>query len=367
MTNAFADALDRLLAQACPSAVLRDIEAGGPANALWARIAASGFADALVAEAQGGGGLTLAEAFALFELEGRHLLPLPLGQTLLVRAALARAGVAAPEGAIAIAQQVRWGAEGAITCANTPLGWVAEWVVVDRAGVAQAVVDRAVAGNAAGEHRDADARGGWLLLPTAAARRQRSGIHGSLRADLHWKAQPAEAIAVASAIDWRAAGAAVAAAQMAGAMARVLQMSVAFANQREQFGRPIGKFQAIQHQLAVMAEQVSASHMAAQIGCCAPMGASLPEPLRAALAKARCSEAAPLVAHIAHAVHGAIGVSADLDLQLFTRRLHEWRADYGAEQHWQRLIGRALLAPDAGSALDFMRRELLPANPEIAS
>ncbi|MDQ6640444.1 MAG: hypothetical protein M3Z15_12395, partial [Pseudomonadota bacterium] len=87
--------------------------------------------------------------------------------------------------------------------------------------------------------------------------------------------------------------------------------------------------------------------------------------LRAALAKARTSEAAALVAPMAHAVHGAIGITAELDLQLYTRRLHEGRADFGAETHWNRILGRALLAADAGSALDFMRSALIPSNDEI--
>jgi len=63
-------------------------------------------------------------------------------------------------------------------------------------------------------------------------------------------------------------------------------------------------------------------------------------------------------------VHGAIGITAELDLQLYTRRLHEGRADYGAEGHWNRVVGRALLDADGG-ALDFMRSALIPSNDEL--
>jgi alkylation response protein AidB-like acyl-CoA dehydrogenase len=219
-----------------------------------------------------------------------------------------------------------------------PCGLVTEWVAVDHPG-------------------------GWLLLPVAGAERRATGVHGSLRADLHWPSVPAQALGSQESVAWQAAGAAITAAQLAGAMQHVLELSVAFANQREQFGRSIGKFQAIQHQLAVMAEQVAAARVAAEIGC---SGAG-PEPvgLRAALAKARCSEAATFVTTTSHSVHGAIGVTAEFDLQLFTRRLHEWRADFGSEQHWNRVLGRALLASDAGSTLDFMRLQLIPQNHEI--
>ena len=173
---------------------------------------------------------------------------------------------------------------------------------------------------------------------------------------------PADAIVGTSPLASSEAGAAITAALLAGAMARVLEISVAFANDRVQFGKSIGKFQAIQHQLAVMAEHVAAARMAAEIGCAG--AGPLPAPLRAALAKARTSEAAALVAPMAHAIHGAIGITAELDLQLYTRRLHEGRADYGAEGHWNRVVGRALLDSGAG-ALDFMRGALIPSNDEL--
>jgi len=114
----------------------------------------------------------------------------------------------------------------------------------------------------------------------------------------------------------------------------------------------------VQHQLAVMAEHVAAARIAAQIGC---QGAGpLPDALQAAVAKARTSEAAALVAPMAHAVHGAIGVTAEFDLQLYTRRLHQWRGEYGSELAWQRALGRAVLDARQPLTLDFLRERLLP-------
>jgi len=328
---------ERLLADACPPALVRAIERGRDAAPLWARLEASGFVDTLVPESAGGAGLRLADAFALFVAEGRHALPLPLAQTMVVRALLARDGIAAPPGSVAIAAQARVAGDGAITCPGTPYGLVADAVLVELAE-------------------------DWRVLPAASAERTASGVHASLRADLRWGTMPADAIVATSPLASSEAGAAITAALLAGAMARVLDITVAFANDRVQFGKSIGKFQAIQHQLAVMAEHVAAARMAAEIGCAGT--GPLPAPLRAALAKARTSEAAALVAPMAHAVHGAIGITAELDLQLYTRRLHEGRADYGAEGHWHRVVGRALLAADGG-ALDFMRSALIPSNDEL--
>ena len=336
--NELAEPFERLLADACTPAVVRAIEGGAPAAPLWSRIEASGFLDVLVGEAAGGAGLRLADAFALFVAEGRHVAPVPIGHTLLMRALLAQDGIAAPRGPIAIAVQTHVSADGAIGCAGTPYGRVAEWV-------ATASSD------------------GWRLLPALHAERASTGVHGSLRANLRWPAVPAEAITCRRAVAWSEAGAAIVAAQLAGALRRVLEATLAFADDRVQFGRSIGKFQAIQHALAVMAEHVLAAHMAAEIGCAGD--GPLPDPLRTALAKARASEAAALAANSAHAVHGAIGITAELDLQLWTRRLHEWRADFGSETHWNRVLGRALLASDSRLALDFMRAALIPSNAEI--
>ena len=261
-----ADAFAQLLRSHCTAQTVRAIEAGDrdKADRLWQEIVAAGYPDALLPEAQGGAGLGLRDVFALLLQCGAHALPLPLGETMVARAMLARAGARLPPGPLALA---------------------------------------------------------------------------SLRT-------PAETEGIAAVL---------LAAQMAGAMQRVLEMTLTYANERSQFGKPIGKFQAIQQQLAVMAEQVFAARMAAQMACAT--SAALPQPLLAALAKARASEAVPTVTAIAHAVHGAIGITAEYDLQLYTRRLHAWRLALGSELYWQRQIGVALLAGD-DDFLPFIRAHL---------
>jgi acyl-CoA dehydrogenase len=62
-----------------------------------------------------------------------------------------------------------------------------------------------------------------------------------------------------------------------------------------------------------------------------------------------------LVASIAHAVHGAIGITEEYDLQLLTRRLHEWRMAHGSEAYWNPIIGSSVLASDERTLLDFIR------------
>jgi alkylation response protein AidB-like acyl-CoA dehydrogenase len=82
---------------------------------------------------------------------------------------------------------------------------------------------------------------------------------------------------------------------------------------------------------------------------------AVPGRLATAIAKARTSMAVPLIASTAHALHGAIGVTAEYDLQLYTRRLHEWRIADGSETFWNRMVGSAALAREHGTIVDFAR------------
>ncbi|KAF7964027.1 hypothetical protein AWV80_03025 [Cupriavidus sp. UYMU48A] len=79
-----------------------------------------------------------------------------------------------------------------------------------------------------------------------------------------------------------------------------------------------------------------------------------PKQLSAAMAKARSSEAAQIIAATAHGLHGAIGITEEYDLQLLTRRLHEWRTAHGSEAGWAMTVGDAFLQSGA-SVVAFAR------------
>ena len=90
-----------------------------------------------------------------------------------------------------------------------------------------------------------------------------------------------------------------------------------YAGERVQFGRPIGRFQAVQQQLALAAAEVAAASAAAEAAArAADADGVLAAELPIAMAKARTSEAAGAVARIAHQVHGAIGFTREHDLRL---------------------------------------------------
>ena len=337
MDDLFSDAVKAMLTDHCTPALVRAIEAGQPRAALWQAFEESGFADALVPESAGGSGLALADVYPVLELCGSFAVPVPLGETLLARGLLAYAGVSVPRGSVVFGTG-QLGSDGRLHGAQVRCGTQADWVLVSCGGACR-------------------------LLSAADAQVQVAGF--CLDAQMSWPQEAWDrAHQVPVAHDLVTLQAALYAAQLAGALMAVFSRTLQYANDRQQFGKPIGKFQAIQHQLAVVAENVAATRMAAEIGCTA--AGCLPVLLRAAAGKARASEAASLVAPLAHAIHGAIGVTAELDLQLFTRRIHEWRADFGSELHWNRELGHAFIA-DGRGALEFIRTSLIPANKEISA
>ncbi len=326
MSDLLHDAVHRLLMDQCTPAVIRAIEAGGDAAALWQNLEDTGFVDALVPESLGGAGMGLADVYSVLEACGAFAVPVPVGETLLARGLLAHAGLAITSGSISLGRG-RLDPDGQLHTETVPLGRVARNVLVSFNN----------------EYR---------LLPADKASRTVAGFCLDvimIWPEQHWrKAQVLNLTA-----DLKLLQAALYAAELAGALMTVLSLTLQYANDRQQFGKPIGKFQAIQHQLSLMSEHTFAARMAAQIGLNSA-GIEL-DRLRVAIAKARTSEAALEVAALSHSIHGAIGFTSEFDLQLFTRRLHAWRQAGGTESHWHDVVGAQLLEHPSALSLDLIR------------
>jgi alkylation response protein AidB-like acyl-CoA dehydrogenase len=142
------------------------------------------------------------------------------------------------------------------------------------------------------------------------------------------------------------------AAQMAGALQAALDLSVAYTRERQQFGKPLASFQAIQQQLAVFAEETAAANMAA---AAAFRAADLVEEeggdaaFEIACAKLRANQAARISTGIAHQVHGAMGFTAEYRLQHLTKRLWAWGSEHGNERYWADWIGARIAARGAAN------------------
>ncbi len=326
MDDLFSDAVRQLLADQCTPQVVRSIEAGASPVDLWSHLEDAGFLDALVPESLDGAGLSLRDVYPVLELCGTFAVPVPFGETLLARALVSESGARAPGGPISFGDG-QIDAEGCLRCSAVRSGKVCDWVLVSHEGKCR-------------------------LLPVASARVAADAF--CLDATLIWPLQVwKEAMQVPVKVELRYVQAALYAAMTAGALMHVFNCTLQYANDRQQFGKPIGKFQAIQHQLSVMSEHAFAARMAAQLGLSSE-GLNI-DRLRVAIAKARTSEAALEVAALSHSIHGAIGFTVEFDLQLFTRRLHLWRQAAGSESYWHDVVGAALLDSASGMSLNLIR------------
>lgn len=326
--NEFAQAIEALLAAHCTPAHVRAIEGGSSAGALAAAIEHAGFHELLTPEAHGGGGATWRELHETVMLCGAHALPLPLAQTWAARAVASQPSQL-PPGLTTFAPSLTRTSSGALQALHVPTVRTAAHVI--------GAIDDAL-----------------LLLKVADAEPLPGGVAGSLTASLRWPEGCGQPLASAlGAVGLQAMGAMLHAGLMAGAMTQAFKLTMAYANTRQQFGKPIGKFQAIAHQLSVMAEHVAAARMAVQAAfACDGRHPTVPA---CAVAKARAGEAAQLVCAIAHAVHGAFGITAEYELQLYTRRLHEWRLAHGSESHWHEVLGQRFVDSGDALAVDFIR------------
>lgn len=293
--------------------------------ALWSAVEDAGFPLALVDEARGGFGFSAREAFGSVRGAAAHAVALPLGETMLANWALSMAGMAPLEG-------------------TAGLAW---------SGVARAV--------SFGRHLDAlvvlseaeDGVGLCVLHPEAGEWRLGVNHADEPRDALSLAAWPAPHAHIALSADvLRAAMAMLRAVQMAAAVETVAEICLRYCGDREQFGRPLGRFQAIQHQLAVLATHGCAATTAADMAVALfETAATRPEAfvLSAAAAKLRAAEAATAAAAIAHQVHGAIGFSREYPLHPLTRRLWSWRDEDGSEAEWAAYLARwAQALPEGG-------------------
>lgn len=130
--------------------------------------------------------------------------------------------------------------------------------------------------------------------------------------------------------DVRAVPALLRSAMTLGSLENVLEHTAAHVAVREQFGRPLARFQDVGSALAQMVEQVTL----ARVAVLAATEAGLGRPDRAMIAAVVTARAATDVARSAHQLHGAMGVTREHPLHLATRRLWSWRDEWGSEREW---------------------------------
>ena len=292
---------------------------GVPDAELWRAMVEQGWTALEVPEEEGGLGLGMVEAAVLLEEAGRHLAPAPFLSTFLATGALRAAGAGSARwaGRLAVGE--------AVGCVATDLAWPVLYapsadVAVVCGDDAVVVVDLAGGPGRprAEEAMDLTRQLGWLKL----------------------EGREVETMALppATAQRLRDRGAVAHSAELLGGAAAVLDMSVAYAKERVQFGKPIGSFQAVKHRLADMLVDVEGMRSAVYHAAWC-LGADHPEAtVAASTAKVWCSDAAKRVMASGLQVHGGIGFTWEHDLHLYLKRSQLDQVSFGdATFHRRRL------------------------------
>ncbi|WP_412519813.1 acyl-CoA/acyl-ACP dehydrogenase [Actinomadura madurae] len=324
--------LTEVLTDRCPPALVEASE-GGWSEDLWKVLESVGLTAVGIPEEQGGSGGGFDDAVAVVRAAARFAAPVPLMQTLLVAPMLRdmfglphRAGPTAVAWTPvrAAAQGERWRLTGTVSDVSyAPAASSVLLLGVGDAGrIVLAEVDAslewALRTDLAGEPRGTAAID--VVVPAATTDLDLTGV-----LDL---ARDAEALALV----WG----------MVGALEKIEELTVGYVTAREQFGRPIAKFQAVKQLAAQIAGAVAIARAAA-IEATAARGR--PDAAFAvAAARARTAGAGTDAARYAHQLHGAIGFTREYPLHHYTRRIWAWRDEGRSAVVWTELAGRRALA-----------------------
>jgi len=324
---------------------------------LWGALEEMGLTRTWVPDTLNGAGAGVTDGFEVLRVAGMYAVAVPLAETLIAGWALASAGIEVPLGPLAVIAAPPGeltGREGAIA--------------VDERG---RLFGRA-SGVAFG--RDADHLAVELQPEGTDASRKVALVAASA-----CRVHPGESLAGdpfdtveldgvvplalgepdARAVGGFTMGAAVRAMLMAGALQSVLDISVEYATERVAFERPIGKFQAVQHNLARLAGEAAAANASANSCAYAiEQAGSYDEGvfIEVASAKIRVGEAAYEGGMIGHQTHGAIGFTREHILHRYTHRLWSWRDEFGDEAHWAAALGARIASGGADGLWPILTR-----------
>ncbi|EWT01399.1 acyl-CoA dehydrogenase [Intrasporangium oryzae NRRL B-24470] len=317
------DVFDRYRSERPAPAATVDLD-----RALWARLESLGLTRLSTPEAAGGSGGTWLEAAALLSISAAAGAPIPVAEhDVLAAWLLAAAGLPHDGDLRTVCRPDPSGVAINVTWARDASAVVALWEDRDEWRVADVPVDRVViteGRNLAGEPCDTvefdldDLEEGTV-------------VDHEIGEQFHLR------------------GALARSAQVVGAMERILEIVLVHAGEREQFGRPIGRFQAVQHLIADIAMETSLARAATDTAVARAAASDWRDPgmlFAVAVAKSCAGHAASVVVRGSHQVLGAIGTTLEHELHVLTRPILVRRSEFGSVHEWDETL--ATLAASAG-------------------
>lgn len=326
----------KIFKENCTKELIDEAENGAWTGSLWDILAETGMILAGIPEEAGGVGGSARDAMNILRLAGKYGAPIPLADTVVGNLLLAELGEQASEEPLAIAlpkaaddgfKFSRNGDALIVSGKASGVPWARfakKLILIGKLDAADvlAIIPAEYAKLQHGHNLAGEARDTVIFEETAVSDARLISVDGS---------QVTEKLMYS--------GALANTVMMAGALERALELAAQYAQERTQFGKPLHRFQAIQHLLAQLAGEAIAANTAAE----AALDAFEADPLswKIALAKIRVNEAAGNSAPIAHQVHGAIGFTYEHALHQTTRRLWSWRDEFGTEAQWgERMASR---------------------------
>lgn len=336
---------------------LKQLEAAGEDfdRELWATLARAGLLGLAIPEEHGGMGYGLVELCVLAQELGRVVAPVPALATLAMGAtAISSFGsneqkqkwlprICAGEAVVAVAMaRGAWTREGRAPLTATPDpngGWTlsGEVSLVQAAGISDLLLVPACMGRGS----EGGGNAALFLVDPACRGLQLTGARSATGERLYTVSLDSVTVAEQDLLGGlqsrafdrtRDCGLAASCAIQTGVSEKAVEMTAAYVSERQQFGRPIGSFQAVQHHCARMATDVEGSKNIAYQAVWR-LAEGLPAKKEVAMAKAWIGPAYRRVCGTAHQCHGAIGFTKEHDLQLYTRRAKVHELTYGDANH----------------------------------
>jgi alkylation response protein AidB-like acyl-CoA dehydrogenase len=350
------DSARKFFAGECPSVEMRRLMETDTAYdaALWSKLGDQGYTGIIFPEEYGGVGLGKVELMLLMEEAGRALLPGPFFSTVVLAGSVLNAVATPAHKKQCLAPICRGEVRSTVALVEDTTNWDPKSVEMSATngkltGEKFFVSDAAIA-----DFLIVIARDGVFVVDSKARGLKISPMHGmDLTRKLYvveFSGTPAEKIATASDLA-RAFDVATAAlaAELVGGMQRTLDITVEYAKTRKQFGKPIGMFQAVQHQCADMYLETESSRSAVYYAGWALEENSPDAATAVSIAKMYASDAARTVGNRGIQIHGGMGFTWENDIHLYYRRAKASETAFGdATFHRERIA--SMVIDSAGSS-----------------
>ena len=331
------DSAQRLFTDTCSFDAVQAAEDAGWAPEIWQAVSEAGFAWIGVSAEAGGSGGSLADACEVLRVAGANAAPIPLAETgILGGWLLAESALTIPDGPVTVVPGFM---DDTLSAADNGDGSASLSGVAHRIPWVRHADRVAMLLDVGGRSTVVSAPTTDLNVTSA------TNVAGEPRDTVDFSGVTVDAANVAAAPEhvtpeaFRLRGALSRAMLIAGALEAMSTLTVDYTHQRQQFGRPVAKFQAVQQHLVWGAQDAVLAKMAATVAARQATRSFDNATFEIASAKTIADDCASTATRWAHQAHGAMGMTQEYALHHLSRRIWAWRHEYSRPGEWSALVG----------------------------